>query len=68
MENLIAEIKEVYAQFDTNLTEYSEKWNKAAGVRARNLSKKMEKLMLKFRAETIKRDKTKPKRPRKTKK
>lgn len=53
MENTIAQISELFAQFSKDAVLQIEKGNKAAGTRARKASLELEKLLKQFRKESL---------------
>lgn len=53
MEQLVKELEAKMAEFAKNANDQVEKGNKAAGTRARKASLEIEKLMKKFRKESI---------------
>ncbi len=53
MENTIAQISELFAQFSKDAVLQIEKGNKAAGTRARKASLELEKLLKQFRKDSL---------------
>lgn len=53
MENTIAQISELFAQFSKDAVLQIEKGNKAAGTRARKASLELEKLLKQFKKDSL---------------